>query len=141
MGSPEWKHCMNLPQRSWSFSGTSRRCRLRWHNGVSSHSLRQTPLVARLAILQRPEPPATSRWRQLPPCLGLHRFPTDLRLCYPPPPPLAPSHASLGAPPGAAVGPRGVAGAPGASGAWGTRARGGRLARRTAGGALPLGSP
>lgn len=35
VGSPEWKHRMNLPQRRWSFSGTSRRYRLRWHNGVS----------------------------------------------------------------------------------------------------------
>jgi hypothetical protein len=87
------------------------------------------------------KPPATSRWRQLPPCRRLHRFPTDLRLCHPSPPPLTPSHASSGAPPGAAVGPRGVAGAPGASGARGTRVRGGRLPGRTAGGTLPLGSP
>lgn len=35
MGSPKRKHRMNLRQRSWSFPGTSRRHRLRWHNGVS----------------------------------------------------------------------------------------------------------
>ncbi|CAO2580882.1 hypothetical protein LEMLEM_LOCUS1657 [Lemmus lemmus] len=104
---------MNLRQCSWSFSGTSRRHRLRWHNGV----------------LQSQTSPADGKAcyfaeaRSLLQLLGGDN-------CYlakdsivslrplgrapPAPPPLAPSHASPGALRGAAVGPRGVASAPGA---------------------------
>lgn len=125
VGSPKWKHRMNLPQRSWSFSGTSRLCRLLWHNGVSQSQRSPTGgkpcyFAEARSLLQLLVGDSCHLAERT-------RFPTDLRLCHPSPPPLAPSHASPGAPPGAAVGPRGVAGAPGASGARGTRARGGRL--------------